>query len=188
MLARKYKVWPALAWNSFSFPGVPDLHRLRRVAVRVAFTSLPSFHSISTPIPPRARNPVTFPDGNADGSAGSRLMNAASPDLHRRQARRRRIRVVALQQHLRDPGGRAEIAVDLERRMRVEQVREQPRLVLLVRRRHDQVLQNLVSVVAVEEPRPQIQLPAHRPSRRRVAAENQRLPRRLEQVGRAVRR
>ena len=75
----KLYVWPALAWNSFSLPAYRIFTGFDSVAVSVAFTSLPSFHSISTPIPPRARSPVTLPDGKAEGSAGSRLMNAASP-------------------------------------------------------------------------------------------------------------
>ena len=61
---------------------------------------------MSTSKPPRARSPWNRPSGQAFGSAGSSAICR-----------------VALQQHLGDPPS-AEVAVDLERRVRVEQVRQ----------------------------------------------------------------
>ena len=62
--------------------------------------------SMSTVTSPRARMPLTLPFVHAFGSAG-RMCDLA---------------VLALQQHLDDAGGGAEVAVDLERRMRVPEV------------------------------------------------------------------
>ena len=73
----------------------------------VASTSRPSFHWISISKPPRARRPLTAPLGQALGKRGQKFDLAG----------------MALQEHLGDAGGAAEIAVDLERRMGVEHVR-----------------------------------------------------------------
>ena len=98
------------------------------------------------------------------------------------------MRVVALQQHLGNARSRAEIAVDLERRVRVEQVGVQttppaiqsPRR--LVWHRSQQACEDLEGVVAVEEPSPEVHLPAHRPASRPVAAELEGLASRGEQI------
>src|SRR5262245_37890372 len=64
---------------------------------------------------------------------------------------------VALQQHLCDAGGGAEIAVNLERRVNVEQVGQ--------RRFGEQREQVLVSLLSVLQPRPEIDDPRAAPSR-----------------------
>ena len=74
---------------------------------RVARFSVPWFHSTSTSKPPRARKPRTVPDGHADGRAGRRSIDAG----------------VTLDEHLDDARDDAEIPIDLERRMCVEEVR-----------------------------------------------------------------
>ena len=79
-----------------------------RANAMVASTSLPSFQGMSTSKPPRARRPVTLPVGQAEGSAGSSSMLAVHELLH---------------EHFGDAGGAAEVAVDLERRMSVEEIR-----------------------------------------------------------------
>ena len=78
--------------------------------------------------------------------------------------------VVALQQHLGDAGGTSEVAVDLEWRVRVEEVRVGAALLLLVAHEGQLVADELEGVVAVEQARPQAHLPSHAPSCRRVAA------------------
>ena len=65
----------------------------------------PSRQAISTSKPPRARRPVTCP-----------------PARRRQRGQQVELAGMALQQHLGDAGRRAEVAVDLKRRVRVEQV------------------------------------------------------------------
>ena len=73
---------------------------------------------------------------------------------------------VALEEHLGDAGRGAEVAVDLERRMGVEEVGVGAALELLA--------EHLVGVVAVEESRPEVDLPRLAPARAAVAAARQR--------------
>ena len=82
--------------------------------------------------------------------------------------------VVALQEHLGDAGGRAEVAVDLERRVGVEEVRQG-----VPRQGLDE---HLVGVVAVEQAGPEVDLPGLAPARAAVAPEDQRLPRGPEEL------
>ena len=87
---------------------------------------------------------------------------------------------VALQQHFRYPGGVAEVAVDLERRMGVEQVRQDAILEQL----HDQ----LVRPVAIVQARPEVDLPGGAPPGADVAAGVERDACRVGQRRRGVRR
>ena len=82
----------------------------------------------------------------------------------------------ALHQHLGDAGGEREVAVDLERRMGVEQVRVDPAARAVARARvvadrPQQVLHQDVGVVAVLEACPEVDLPAERPAGAVVAAD-----------------
>src|SRR5437870_5388230 len=92
-----------------------------------------------------------------------------------------RVPDVTSQKHLRDAGGRAKIAVNLKRRVRVQQVWIQA--AAFARRNfrsadgREQVAQDAMRVIAVAETRPDIQLPTHAPAGRLVAAEGQRLAR-----------
>ena len=80
---------------------------------------------------------------------------------------------VALEEHLGDARSGAEVAVDLERRVGVEQVRQGV---------PGQGLdEHLVGVVAVEQAGPEVDLPGLGPAGAAVAAEDQRLPRGLEE-------
>ncbi len=84
---------------------------------------------------------------------------------------------VALQQHLGHAGGVAEVAVDLERRVGVEQVGVKAAAAHHhLRRPHgrEQVADDRVGVVAVAHARPEVDLPAHRPAGGLVAAQLQR--------------
>ena len=87
---------------------------------------------------------------------------------------------MALQKHLGDAGGGAEVAVDLERRMGVEEIRIEPALAGNRADGHQEISQNLVGVVAVEEAGPEVNLPAHAPAGGRVAAIDERLPSGIE--------
>ena len=75
---------------------------------------------------------------------------------------------VGLHQHLRDAGGHAEVAVDLEGRVGVEQVGVDAAAARVARARRvdepEQVADEAVRVVAVAEARPQVDLPGHRPA------------------------
>ena len=84
---------------------------------------------------------------------------------------------MALQEHFRDAGRHTEVAVDLERRMRVEEVRIGVEL--------EEVLHDEEGVVAVLHPRPEIHFPAEAPAGGHVAALEQRRPGGFEQLGRA---
>src|ERR1035438_267869 len=127
-----------------------------------------------------------FTRGERRGQGRQEVEESRLAALYRGQAGGRAIRVVALQQHLGDAGGGAEVAVDLKRRMCVEQVLVHSGLGGLgVRCRGDQVAHDPVGVVAIQEARPQVELPAHRPAGSGVTAENQRLLRGLEQLRRA---
>src|SRR5690606_12857641 len=70
---------------------------------------------------------------------------------------------VRLQEHLRYPGGPAEVAVDLKRRVRIEHVR----IRTLRRQQH---LQDRMRAIALREPGPHIDAPADSPTRRLVSA------------------
>ena len=83
---------------------------------------------------------------------------------------------LALHQHLGDTGGRAEVAVDLERRVVVPQVVERRTLELLA--------QQLVSAIAVEQASPEVDLPGLRPAGSAVTAALERGARRLGQFRR----
>ena len=158
--------FPAVACTLTSLPSYRTFTGFDSFAVIVTLTSLPSFHSIATSRPPRAFSPLTLPVRQRRGQRRQQVHERRLARLHRRKAGRRGVRIVALQQHLGDPRGRAEVAVDLERRMRVEQVRRTaPRCAGLSDAGVDQVLQNPVRVVAVQEPRPEVHLPAHATSR-----------------------
>jgi len=144
----------------------------------VADASLPSFRATSTSNPPRARRPFTEPAGHAFGSAGSKSRIRIS-DFH----------FVALQQHLRDAGCAAEIAVNLERRVRVEQVWINASALPLFRTDgSDQQFRNVVSVLGVLKPRPEIQTPTHAPTSGLVAANLQRFAHGSGQCRRAAQR
>ena len=72
-----------------------------------------------------------------------------------RRSKRRPVWIVALQQHFGNPGGGAEVAVNLERRVGVEQVRIEPSAPAVQvsggRFRHGlkQVFQDLVGVISI---------------------------------------
>ncbi len=95
---------------------------------------------------------------------------------------------LALQQHLRDAGGAAEVAVDLERGMRVEQVgvRAASRVLLLARRRHVVQVrpQHAVRVIAVEEAGPEPDLPRLAPAGAAISPEFERSPHGGREIGR----
>src|SRR5579871_1700351 len=101
------------------------------------------------------------------------------------------VRVLALEEHFGDAGGGAEVAVDLEGRVCVEEVGEEAgfRLdaLLLVGGGLDQVLQDAPGMIAIEEARPEVQLPAHRPAGGFIAAKLERLFRGGEQLRTAPR-
>ena len=101
--------------------------------------------------------------------------------------------VVALQQHLGNACRTAEVAVYLEWRMGIKQIRIGASTLFLraedeegVGRERQLVLNELVGMVAVEETGPRTHLPAHRPSGGDVAASRQRGAGGTEQLGRAI--
>ena len=101
--------------------------------------------------------------------------------------------VVALQQHLRHARGVAEVAVNLERRVRVEQVGIRPAvgvllLLLVAGQQLQHVAYYLIGVVAVKHTRPEVHLPADAPARSLVSALQQRVLCGLEQRRVLVRR
>src|SRR5438093_106657 len=95
---------------------------------------------------------------------------------------------VALEQHLRDSRGSTEVSVDLKRRMRVEQVRISPTAVgvdnVAGAGEAQQVADEFAGVIAVAEACPVVDLPAHGPAGRLVAAELERFLCRREKLGR----
>ena len=119
--------------------------------------------SRSTSKPPRRRMPRTRPLGHADRQRRQQVDLAG----------------VALRQHLDDAGGGAEVAVDLERRVGVEQVGVDAAPAAIVRRagvdEGEQPRQQLERALAVEQARPLVDLPAPCSSpwpRRRAARAN----------------
>ena len=93
---------------------------------------------------------------------------------------------VGLQQHLADAGGVAEVAVDLERRVGVEEVCVHAAAVPVVHARvadePQQVADEFVGAVAVVQARPEVDLPGGAPAGAHVAARVERDPRRLGQL------
>ena len=86
--------------------------------------------------------------------------------------------MIALQQHLGNAGGIAEITVDLERRMRIEEIVIDAAVDLtrgIGRGMAQSVVKHRMGVVAVERTRPQVDAPAERPSGGDVAAETKRI-------------
>lgn len=82
---------------------------------------------------------------------------------------------MALQQHLGHPRRTAEIAVNLKGRMRIPQVVQCPVL--------QQIAIEFIGVVAVVQPRPQVQFPPHAPARCEVTAKCQHDAGRIGQCG-----
>ena len=115
--------------------------------------------SMSTVTSPRARMPLTLPWLQAFGSAG-RMCDLA---------------VLALQQHLDHARRGAEVAVDLERRMRVPEIRQ--------RAVAQQPLQQLVRAVAVAQARPEVDLPGAAPAGAGITARIERGARRGGELG-----
>jgi hypothetical protein len=75
---------------------------------------------------------------------------------------------VRLQQHFRNARRATEIAVYLERRMRIEEIRIGVSVECLDKQ--------LVRMIAVEQARPETDFPSLAPARAHIATENQRLP------------
>ncbi len=124
-----------------------------------------------------ALDPAAAPLG-ADGVSATAAQSAHAPGGPGGRQRRQHVQfaVVALQQHLRDARGGAEVAVDLEGRVQVEHVGREPV-------RPHQVPDQLVGPGAVLQPRPEVDLPRERPTRPVVTAQLQRPPRGLVQLG-----
>jgi len=122
-----------------------------RRAVRVALKSLPSFRATATSSPLGA--PSTEPSGNPAAKAGSRYTKADSPACTG-------VKLVdlpfgsSLCDSISETRRRAKVAIDLKRRVGVEQVGEKPGLPRFVGSRSDQVLQDPVGVVTIEEALP----------------------------------
>src|SRR5687767_4334981 len=99
---------------------------------------------------------------------------------------------MALEEHLGDPRRRAEVAVDLEGRVRVEEVGIHAATAAVVRRRAprrlEQVRENHERMVAIAHPRPEVRLPRHRPPGRLVAADLHRATGRGEELWRSLAR
>ncbi len=85
---------------------------------------------------------------------------------------------VTLQEHFGDPRRRAEISIDLERRMGVEQVR-------ICAIGSQKLTEEQVRVIAILESGPEVDLPAHRPTGRLVAAQFERPSHGIEQLRRS---
>ena len=80
---------------------------------------------------------------------------------------------MALQQHLGDACGTAEVAVDLEGGMGAEQIRVHPAAAVsgtLVPAQTEGLLDQAVGTVAVVQPGPEVDLPVERPAGAAVAA------------------
>ena len=90
----------------------------------MAFTSLPLAHSMDDLHAAAGEQSRHFAVRKGRGQGRQQVDERGFAGLHGAQAGGRAVRIVALQQHLRDAGGGAEVAVDLERRVGVEQVRE----------------------------------------------------------------
>ena len=86
-------------------------------------------------------------------------------------------------------GGESEVPVDLEWRMGIEHIRiGPPGLERGLIHQTDLPGHQSVGVVAIEEPRPEIDLPVHGPAGGRITAVEQRRPGRIEQLWRPERR
>ena len=97
---------------------------------------------------------------------------------------------MTLHQHLRDGGGHAEVAVDLKRRMRAEQVGvHTPPCVLMpsTGSRSVEVAEDAACAIAIRQTRPERRLPCHRPPGSFVAASLEREPGCLEPLRRVTR-
>ncbi len=83
-----------------------------------------------------------------------------------------------LQEHLGDAGSRAEVTIDLKRRMRVEKVGVDAAALAVVNvvpraRNVQQVTQQEVRMITIQQPRPEVDAPCHRPPGGLVAARGQ---------------
>lgn len=125
--------------------------------MKPADTSRPSRQVIDTVRPPRARSPLTRPDDHAAGSDGSSSISgtrSVEPSVGER---------VRLEEHLRNGRRASQVAVDLKRRMRIEQVGIRPL-------RTEERAQDLVRAVTVLQARPQVETPSDGPAGGEVAA------------------
>ena len=100
---------------------------------------------------------------------------------------------MALQQHLADTGRNAEVTVNLERRMGIEEVRIGTTIgelagLAVIRQQVQHVLDNREGVVTVEHTCPEVGLPAETPSRSHVATLVQGICSGGKEVGMAIRR
>ena len=103
-------VSPELSFISYSFPFAVIFPANFLSALTLQDTTLPSFHSAETSAPPRTLSPLNAPSGYGQAGRSSMITAPLSGlDCTRAFDHRR---------------GRAEVAVDLERRVRVEHIRE----------------------------------------------------------------
>ena len=122
---------------------------------------------------------TTFAPGEIDLEAATRfqtLHRAVTPGIWQRRQQEEEA-VVTLKEHLGNACRTAEVAVDLERRMGVEEVRISAAPLLhgtedekSVGGERQLVLNEFVSVVAVEQTCPRTDLPTHAPAGRDIAA------------------
>ncbi len=94
---------------------------------------------------------------------------------------------MALHKHLGYTSHTTEVAVDLERRMRVKEIRICTTFLLFVAHKCELIGYELVSMVSVKETSPQTHFPSHAPSCRRISAMYQRCAGGIEKLRCAVR-
>ena len=117
-------------------------------------------------------------DLNLESAAGPEALDGAVGPGFRERGQELDFAGVALEQHLGDAGGAAEVAVDLERGMGVEHVGVGPVGT-------DQEAEDLVGVLGVLQPGPEVEPPGQAPAGGVVAANFQRLAGRGGELRRA---
>ena len=127
----------------------------------------------------RSSAPCFHAEIDLEPAARSQARDVTVRPRRRKRRQQSNLSLVALQQHLGDCRRAAEVAVDLKRRVRVEHVR-------VGALRAEQELQDVVRVVAVAEPRPEVDPPGGGPARCLIAADLERAFHGCRQRGRAA--
>lgn len=120
-------------------------------------------------------------------ATGTQSLDLAVGPYRRKRGQQIDESIVALHEHLGYTGHTTEVSIDLERRMRIEEVGICATFLLLIAHEGELVSDQLVSMIAIEHTCPQAHFPSHAPTGGRVATVDERGAGGIEELGSAER-